>query len=117
MANNETLAIGIIGGKGQLGGWCSDIFQKRGYPLLIADRDTELSNLELVEQASIVVVSVPIGVTGDVLREIQGALRSDQLVVDLTSVKTLPKLRYSHFTRCSLRVSPPRPDRPVSRVE
>ena len=88
MANNETLAIGIIGGKGQLGGWCSDIFQKRGYPLLIADRDTELTNLELVEQASIVVVSVPIGVTGDVLREIQGALRSDQLVVDLTSVKT-----------------------------
>ena len=88
MTSNESLTVGIIGGKGQLGGWCADLFQQRGYPLLIADRDTEQTNLELVERASIVVVSVPIGVTGDVLREIQGALRPDQLVVDLTSVKT-----------------------------
>ena len=88
MTSNESLTVGIIGGKGQLGGWCSDIVQKRGHPLLIADQGTELTNLELVKRASIVVVSVPIGVTGDVLREIQGALRPDQLVVDLTSVKT-----------------------------
>jgi prephenate dehydrogenase len=88
MASNESLTVGIIGGKGQLGRWCADIFLKRGYPLLIADQETELTNLELVAQASIVVVSVPIGVTGAVLREIQGSLRPDQLVVDLTSVKT-----------------------------
>ena len=88
MTSNESLTVGIIGGKGQLGGWCADLFQQRGYPLLIADRDTEQANLELVERASIVVVSVPIGVTGDVLREIQGSLRPNQLVVDLTSVKT-----------------------------
>ena len=88
MANNEQLSVGIIGGKGQLGRWCAEVFQRRGYPLLIADRETELTNLGLVAQSSIVVVSVPIGVTGTVLREIQGSLRPDQLVVDLTSVKT-----------------------------
>jgi prephenate dehydrogenase len=88
MANNEQLSVGIIGGKGQLGRWCAEVFQKRGYPLLIADRETELTNLGLVAQSSIVVVSVPIGVTGTVLREIKESLRPDQLVVDLTSVKT-----------------------------
>ena len=88
MASNESFTVGIIGGKGQLGRWCADIFQRRGSPVLIADRDTELTNLELVAQASIVVVSVPIGVTGAVLREIRDTLRPNQLVVDLTSVKT-----------------------------
>jgi prephenate dehydrogenase len=88
MMSNKSLTVGIIGGKGQLGRWCAEIFEKRGHPLLIADRDTGLTNLNLVAQASIVVVTVPIGVTGAVLREIQGELRRDQLVVDLTSVKT-----------------------------
>jgi len=88
MASNENLTVGIIGGEGQLGRWCAEIFAKRAYPLLIADQETELTNLELVAQASIVVVSVPIGVTGPVVREIQGSLRPDQLEVDLTSVKT-----------------------------
>jgi len=84
----QKLTVGILGGKGQLGGWCADLFRTRGYNVLVADRDTALTNLELVAQASIVVVTVPIGVTGAVLREIGGALRADQLVVDLTSVKT-----------------------------
>lgn len=88
MANNESLVVGIIGGKGQLGGWCSAMFQKRGYSVLIADQGTDLTNFDLVERASIVVVSVPIGVTADVLRAIRGSLRPNQLVVDLTSVKT-----------------------------
>jgi prephenate dehydrogenase len=80
--------VGIIGGKGQLGEWCGDLFRAKGYQVLVADQATELTNLELVAQASIVVVTVPIGVTGAVLREISGALRAEQLVVDLTSVKT-----------------------------
>ncbi len=84
----QKLTVGIIGGKGQLGRWCEDLFRTRGDHVLVADRDTELSNLELVAQASIVVVTVPIGVTGAVLREIGGALGAEQLVVDLTSVKT-----------------------------
>jgi prephenate dehydrogenase len=88
MMSNESPTVGIIGGRGQLGRWCADIFQKRGHPLLIADQGTDLTNLEVVRMSSIVVISVPIGVTGGVLNEIQDALRPDQLVVDLTSVKT-----------------------------
>lgn len=88
MMSSGSPSVGIIGGEGQLGRWCAEIFQKRGHPLLIADRNTELTNLELVERSSVVVVSVPIGVTGAVLHEIQGALRPDQVVIDLTSVKT-----------------------------
>lgn len=80
--------IGVIGGKGQLGRWCAEIFRKHGCPVVIADRATELSNRDVAARADIVVVSVPIGVTGEVLKEVSSSLRREQLIVDLTSVKT-----------------------------
>lgn len=81
-------SIGIIGGNGQLGTWCAELFRKHGCSVLIADRGTELSNRDVAARADIVVVSVPIGVTGAVLEEISSSLRQEQLIVDLTSVKS-----------------------------
>jgi prephenate dehydrogenase len=80
--------VGIIGGTGQLGSWCAEVFRKQGCPIFIADRGTELNNREVVARSDIVVVSVPIGVTGVVLEEVTPSLRPEQLIVDLTSVKT-----------------------------
>ena len=80
--------IGIIGGNGQLGSWCAQLFRKHGCLVDIADRGTELSNRDVAARADIVVVSVPIGVTGAVLEEVSSLLRPEQLIVDLTSVKT-----------------------------
>ena len=80
--------IGIIGGTGQLGSWCAELFRKHGGVVVIADRGTELSNRDVAARADIVVVSVPIGVTGAVLEEVSSLLRPEQLIVDLTSVKT-----------------------------
>ena len=79
--------VGVSGGKGQLGSWCAEIFRRQGCAIVIADRGTELSNQEVVARADIVVVSVPIGVTGAVLEEVTPLLRPEQLIVDLTSVK------------------------------
>lgn len=88
MQHSKRPIIGIIGGRGQLGSWCARVFSSSCSAVLIADRGTQLSNSEVVAQADIVVVSVPIGNTEEVLREIQPALRENQLVVDVTSVKT-----------------------------
>ncbi len=80
--------VGIIGGLGQLGSWCGNLFREIGCKVLVTDVGTELTNTALVPQVNVVVVTVPIGVTGAVLEEICPQLREDQLLVDLTSVKT-----------------------------
>lgn len=87
-AGGQCPRIGIIGGKGQLGSWCAEIFRKRGCSILIADLGTDLSNTAVASASDIVVVSVPIGVTASVLEQVSAILRPDQLIVDLTSVKT-----------------------------
>lgn len=81
-------SVGIIGGRGQLGSWFARLLAKHGIAVSIADVGTELSNADVVKRSEAVVVSVPIGVTEQVLREIVPHVRRDQLVVDLTSVKT-----------------------------
>jgi len=84
----ENVTVGIIGGQGQLGAWCRDLFAQRGFTVMVADIGTELSNLDVARGADIVVVSVPIGTTQAVLDQIVDALGAHQLIVDLTSVKT-----------------------------
>lgn len=88
MRSSKLPIVGIIGGLGQLGSWCARVFAPHCSSILIADRGTALTSASLVGQADVVVVSVPIGATEEVLREMQGSLRENQLVVDLTSVKT-----------------------------
>lgn len=80
--------VGIIGGRGQLGSWCGKLFRDLGCSVLVADVGTELTTSALVSQVEVVVVTVPIGVTGEVIKEISPQLREEQLLVDLTSVKT-----------------------------
>ena len=84
----QSLTVGIIGGRGQLGSWCGALFHKRGAAILVADHGTELSNREVARRSDIVVVSVPIGVTAAVIDEVVDVLAPHQLIVDLTSVKT-----------------------------
>lgn len=80
--------IGIIGGRGRFGEWLRGLFEKNGYEVTIADVGTSMTNREVARSADIVCVSVPIGVTLEVLKEIAPELGADKLVVDLTSVKT-----------------------------
>jgi len=80
--------VGIIGGRGLFGSWMRGVLERRGIEVLVSDVGTELTNVALVERSDAIVVSVPIGVTEGVLSEIAPAIRANQLVVDLTSVKT-----------------------------
>lgn len=84
----ESLTVGVIGGRGQLGSWCGELFRKRNATVLVADMGSQIGNREAAERSDIVVVSVPIGVTGHVLEDITNVIAPHQLLVDLTSVKT-----------------------------
>lgn len=88
MKNAKT--VGFIGGKGQMAKLFIPIFKNRGYKVIVSDVGTELSNKEIAHQADIVVISVPIMKTKEVIREIIPFTREGQLLLDLTSLKSEP---------------------------
>lgn len=79
---------GIVGGRGKMGAWFAGFFRSAGLEVLIADRDTELSAPDLVRQCDIVVFSVPINSTAQIISDLIPYTRSDQMLMDLTSLKS-----------------------------
>lgn len=82
--------IGIIGGSGKMGQWFTHFFQSNGLKVLNASRNSKLTVLELTKQSDIVIVSVPISKTQDVLKEIIPHLGKNKLLTDITSFKAMP---------------------------
>lgn len=82
--------LGIIGGKGKMGALFKGLLQDAVDEILISDKGTELTNNELVKACNIIIVSTPITKTVDVVEEISDDLTKDQLLIDLTSLKTGP---------------------------
>lgn len=79
--------IGIVGGHGKMGSWFASFFEQSGCKVIISDTATRLSNLELVQQAEIVIFSLPIGSCVDVIESLLPAVRAEQLLIDFTSIK------------------------------
>ncbi len=79
--------IGIIGGEGRMGQWFARFFKDSGCQVLSSDLKTTISSEQLVADSDIVVFSVPISVTVDVIESLLPVIRSEQLLIDLTSIK------------------------------
>jgi prephenate dehydrogenase len=82
--------VGVIGGQGRMGAWFAKWFKQHGYTVECSDIGTSVNNHELVTISNIVVVSVPISSTVDVIGEIAPLLSNEQLLLDLTSLKIRP---------------------------
>ncbi|MCK4782042.1 prephenate dehydrogenase/arogenate dehydrogenase family protein [Candidatus Parcubacteria bacterium] len=87
---NKKPLIGIIGGKGKMGAWFNGFFENQGFKVLVSDVKTKFSNVELAKKADIVIVSVPIGNTVRVIKEVRDFVRKDALLCDITSLKEEP---------------------------
>ena len=90
--------IGIIGGTGKLGQWFKRFFEKNHCKVLIASRKTDLTPKECAQKADIVIITVPIISTLEVIKEVAPYVREDALLMDFTSIKKKPveaMLRYS----------------------
>ena len=90
--NLKNYTIGIIGGLGQIGSFFSSLFNFDGIRVLISDMSTPLSNSDLVIASDIVIISVPIDQTVNVINEIAADLTPAKLVIDMTSVKMEPTI-------------------------
>lgn len=83
--------VGVIGGLGEMGRLFSRLFEDLGYTVVVSDpRDGKSSNEETVERADIVVFAVPLHETVAIIKSLVPLVRSDQLIMDLSSLKMLP---------------------------
>lgn len=100
--NIEPRTIAIIGGRGGMGRCMGNLFADLGHAVMTSDVDTSLTPEEAAGTADVVVVSVPIDVTVDVIRRIGPLVRPDALLMDVTSVKTAPMQAMLESSRASV---------------
>ncbi|MDD1724331.1 MAG: prephenate dehydrogenase/arogenate dehydrogenase family protein [Methanospirillum sp.] len=84
------MIAGIIGGTGGMGSLFSRVFREEGYDVLVCGRSTKVTKEDIAREADIVMVSVPIRDTIPVIDAISSLLSEDQILTDLTSLKTRP---------------------------
>ncbi|MBU1956146.1 prephenate dehydrogenase/arogenate dehydrogenase family protein [Patescibacteria group bacterium] len=72
--------IGIIGGNGKMGMWFKKFFENLGFEILISGTRTTLTNIELAKKADIVIVSVPIQKTIEVIKEVRKNVKKNALL-------------------------------------
>jgi prephenate dehydrogenase len=93
------IQIGIIGGTGGMGRIFAALFRREGYRVHVSGRTSGLDIPAMAEACQVVIVSVPIGITVEIIEQIGAYMNEDALLMDLTSLKTAP-------VRAMLRASP-----------
>lgn len=87
--NPELRSVVIVGGNGQLGGLFGRMFKLSGYQVkVLGSQDWEHAD-EILHDAGLVVVTVPINLTQGVIEKL-GNLPDDCILCDLTSIKSKP---------------------------
>tara|TARA_B100000959_G_C14964195_1_gene617040 strand:+ start:413 stop:1567 length:1155 start_codon:yes stop_codon:yes gene_type:complete len=86
----ESKSIAIIGGHGGMGQLLCTLFRDFGHTVILADIDTTITNIEAVQDADVIAITVPIAVTREVIKEIGPHCKKDALLFDVTSTKTEP---------------------------
>jgi len=97
------MKFAVIGGAGKMGRWCTEQLLAEGHQVVIAGRSrtnlecaardlgvTALASRKAVAGADASIISVPIDSFEDVIREIAPAVPKGAVVVEITSVKTMP---------------------------
>jgi prephenate dehydrogenase len=81
---------GIIGGTGKMGSLFAGIFGRAGYEVMVSGRGTQVTGRQIAKTADIVIISVPIRSTSEVINSVVPLLSESQLICDLTSLKVFP---------------------------
>lgn len=98
----KNVIVGIIGGTGGMGRWCADLFREEGCEVYITGRHSALRLEDLASLCNVIVVSVPISVTAEVISQIGPLLSEEKLLMDLTSLKTEPVRLMLEHTRAEV---------------
>jgi len=80
----------IVGGDGAMGRLLGDRFSRSGYEVRVLEADDWGRAPDLLTGAGLVLVSVPIGLTAEVVAQLGPLLPPDALLADITSRKAAP---------------------------
>ncbi len=94
--------IGIIGGTGIMGNIFKNFFKNNGFEVMTASRSTKLSIGECVQKSDIVVISVPIDKTVEVIKNVAPLVKQSALMMDLTSLKKKPVETMLEYSKSSV---------------
>ncbi len=86
----EPRTVAVIGGRGGMGRLMADFFADLGHAVMIADVETELTPETAAAVADVVLISVPIQRTVEVIRRLGPRVRPEALMMDVTSLKAEP---------------------------
>jgi len=81
--------IVVVGGAGALGRVFVDMFTRSGYPVSILEKKDWANSAEILKDAGLVLVAVPIQMTTEIIAKLDN-LPADCLLVDITSTKQKP---------------------------
>jgi prephenate dehydrogenase len=90
LRDTDNFPIGIIGGAGGMGRWFGAFFEQAGHIVHVSGHASGPRPAEMAAACPVVIVSVPIGVTQAVIREVGPHMKKDSLLMDLTSLKAGP---------------------------
>ncbi|QLB13103.1 chorismate mutase [Bisgaardia hudsonensis] len=88
--NPDIEKIVIVGGKGKLGSLFSHYLTISGYHTITLDKNDWQNASQILENANVVIVSVPINQTVNIIEKLEPYLTKEMLLADLTSVKQKP---------------------------
>jgi prephenate dehydrogenase len=97
------MKVAIVGGSGKMGQWFARFLLNEGNQVLIIGRNKEKllpikqqlgveisTSMETVTQADVIILSVPVDSFEQVVKQIAPYTRSEQIIVDITSIKVHP---------------------------
>jgi len=86
----EPRTVAVIGGEGAMGRLLCDLFIELGHTVMSADLGTPVTPEDAAAHADVVVISVPIEKTVEVIRHLGPRVRPGAVLVDVTSLKKEP---------------------------
>lgn len=95
----EDIEIGIIGGTRGMGKWFGDFLIGRGCRVNVSGSSTGMTLAEMAGSCQVVVVSVPIGITTEIISKIGPLMAEGALLIDLTSLKEEPVRAMLQYSR------------------
>ena len=98
----KKITVGIIGGTGQMGSFFKKFFENNKCRVLVASRRTKLKPEDCAKQSDIVLISVPIDETVDIIKKIAHYINKNSLLTDTTSIKKEPVEAMLRYSKCEV---------------
>ncbi|MDP6293487.1 MAG: prephenate dehydrogenase/arogenate dehydrogenase family protein [Candidatus Woesearchaeota archaeon] len=94
--------VAIIGGKGKMGRLFVKAFRKQGHTVVVASRTTKLKPSQAAAQADLVIITVPIRDTVNVIKSVGKHVRKGAILTDFTSVKVKPCQAMKKYSKANV---------------